>query len=291
MPISKSEEKSPIPPSWDGLYAVAEAQAGCFTREQANDAGVSDQLLQTHLKSGNIERLYRGIYRLARFPASGREQEDLVLVWLWSLQAGVFSHETALRLHGLSDALPSRTHLTLPRTREHQRRTPPPGVVLYYADFGPQDCTFVGAVPVTRPARAINDVAAVHGDASVIEAAVRQAIQRGIATPAELLPAVEYLATFRMGAWRVHPGAVTDLNGRWGMEIMSGICRASPRPDWRVEAEDFAGSVGGRLRAAAYFPPSKTMTIEVVWPEGDGASRPDSSRLRGEAVDRFGWTE
>jgi len=47
----------------------------------------------------------RGVYRLEHFPAG--EHEDLVALWLWTDRAGVFSHETALALHGLSDTLPS----------------------------------------------------------------------------------------------------------------------------------------------------------------------------------------
>ena len=80
----------------------------------------------------------RGIYRLVHFPAS--DHEDLVVLWLWSEQAGVFSHETALALHDLSDALPGKVHMTLPRElapasspgpsraraplRRHRRRRP-----------------------------------------------------------------------------------------------------------------------------------------------------------------------
>ena len=285
----KREHQSAAPPSWDALYSVVEAQQGCFTREQAREAGFSDQLLQSHLKAGTIERLHRGIYRLTRFPASGRDQEDLVVVWLWSLSAGVFSHETALRLHGLSDALPSRIHLTLTRDWEHRRLKPPPGVALYFGDFSTADCTFVGSVPVTTPARSINDVAAAHGDDGVIEAAVRQAIQRGLATPASVLPAVEYLAQSTGGAWRVRPEAVADLNGRWLMEVVSGICRKPPPPDWRVEAEDFANAMAGRLHAGKYHPASGTMTLELVWPETARDTRPSSAAVRDAAIPRFGW--
>lgn len=290
MQSPKQVLQSDLHPSWDGLYAVAEVQQGCFTREQAREAGFSDQLLQSHLKSGTIERLYRGIYRLTRFPSSGRDQEDLVVVWLWSLSAGVFSHETALRLHGLSDALPARIHLTLTREWEHRRLKPPPGVTLYFGDFSPADCTFVGSVPVTIPARSINDVAAAHGDDGVIEAAVRQAIQRGLATPASVLAAVEYLAQISGGAWRVRPDAVAGLNGRWLMEVVSGICRQPPPSDWRVEAEDFAKAMTARLRAGRYHPASGTMTIELVWPETDRDTLPTSAAVRAAAIPRFGWT-
>jgi hypothetical protein len=43
---------------------------------------------------GRLRRLRRGLYRLVHFPLT--EHEDLAALWLWSGQAGVFSHETAL---------------------------------------------------------------------------------------------------------------------------------------------------------------------------------------------------
>ena len=94
-------------PSWDSLYEVAADQQGCFTREPAREAGFSDPLPYQHIHAGNLERVQRGIYRVTRFPESGRAHEDLVILWLWSCSKGVFSHETAPRLHGLSDTLPS----------------------------------------------------------------------------------------------------------------------------------------------------------------------------------------
>lgn len=290
MSTPKPEVKSGRAPSWDELYAIAANQQGCFTREQARDAGFSDQLLQKHLGSGRIERIQRGIYRLQRFPESSREQEDLVVVWLWSLSAGVFSHETALRLHGLSDALPSKIHLTLPTEWRQRHLQQPTGVRLYFADFTPADCTFIGAIPATKPARTINDVAAANGDATVVEAAARQAISRGVAAPGELIPASEYLYALRAGAWLVRPEAVADLDGSWLMDVVSGKRSTPPPTDWRVDAEDFATQLGGRIRGARYFPGSGTMTIEVVWPMSANGTKPSSQDLRARAVERFGWT-
>jgi predicted transcriptional regulator of viral defense system len=36
----------------------------------------------------------------------------MVDAWLWFEGGGVFSHKTALSLHGLSEALPKQLHLT-----------------------------------------------------------------------------------------------------------------------------------------------------------------------------------
>ncbi|MBM4368058.1 MAG: hypothetical protein FJ102_17730 [Deltaproteobacteria bacterium] len=275
-------------PSWDELYSIAAAQQGCFTREQASGAGFSDQLLQKHLGT-KIERLHRGIYRLTRFPDTSREQEDLVVAWLWSGSAGVLSHETALRLRGLSDALPSRIHLTLPSTWRRRRLEPPPGVRLYFADVAPADRDFVGAVPVTRPARTLNDLAVVNADADVIDAAARQAIQRGLISPGDILQAAQYLSDMRAGAWRVRPESVANLGGTWIMEVVSGTCEKAPSVDWRDDAEDVAAAVGGRLHGSRYFPGSRTMTIEFVWPVDARSLKPTNDDIRAAAAGKFGW--
>jgi hypothetical protein len=41
---------------------------------QAREAGFSDQLLYNHVHAGNLERVQRAIYRVTRFPESGRRQ-------------------------------------------------------------------------------------------------------------------------------------------------------------------------------------------------------------------------
>ena len=56
---------------WDTtLYQLAEPQAGYFTAAQALEAGVLQvRLAQLHQR-GDIERVTRGVYRLARYPIS-----------------------------------------------------------------------------------------------------------------------------------------------------------------------------------------------------------------------------
>lgn len=285
----KPERELRTAPSWDELYALAAAQGGCFTREQARDAGFSDQLLHKHVSAQNLERVQRGVYRITRFPESGRAQEDLVIPWLWSQAAGVLSHETALRLHGLSDALPSNIHLTLPRGWRDRALRPPAGVRLSFGGVPAHERAFIGAVPVTRPARTINDVATAHGDLDVVRDAVRQAIQRGIADPGELLPAVAYLSAALSPGGQVRPEAVADLGGSWLCEVIAGTCRSAPASDWRVTAEDLAAAVGGRLRAAGYFRGTRTMSIELVWPVAERDQKPGHAELRARASLALGW--
>lgn len=170
-------------PDWDSLFEVAQGQDGYFTTVQAARAGYSRPLLHKHLAGGKILRARRGIYRVVHFPASDRE--DLVVLWLWSDQAGVFSHETALSLHDLSDALPSKAHLTLPTSWQRRRLRVPAGVVLHFADVGERDRTGFGAVPVTNPLRTIEDCIEASLTPGLLDQAIRQARRRGLITVAD----------------------------------------------------------------------------------------------------------
>ncbi len=165
-------------PSWDALFDVASGQEGLFTTVQAADAGYSPQLLQKHLHAGRIQRVRRGVYRLVHFPPG--DHEDLAAVWLWSDRAGVFSHETALFLHGLSDVLPSRVHITLPESSRSRRLRVPRGVVLHHADVGKEERAWVGPVPVTTPHRTLADCIAVGVAPDLVEQAIEQAAARGV---------------------------------------------------------------------------------------------------------------
>lgn len=165
-------------PGWDALFATAQAQAGYFTTEQAAVAGYSPQLLHKYLSNGRVERVRRGIYRLVHFPAG--DHEDLVMLWLWAEQAGVFSHETALALHDLSDALPSKVRMTLPASWRHRRLRVPAGLVLHYADLGDVDRTGFSAVSITTPRRTLRDCIDANVSPELVRAAVLQARRRGL---------------------------------------------------------------------------------------------------------------
>jgi predicted transcriptional regulator of viral defense system len=182
MPLRASNRADS--PSWDTLFEVASEQEGLFTTVQAAEAGYSPQLLQKHLHGGRIRRVRRGVYRLVHFPPG--EHEDLAAVWLWSGSAGVFSHETALALHDLSDALPSRVHLTVPSDWTRRRLRVPSGVVLHHADVPKGDRSWVGSLPVTSPLRTLADSASGGVAPDLVHQAMDQAVTRGLVTPAEV---------------------------------------------------------------------------------------------------------
>jgi predicted transcriptional regulator of viral defense system len=114
-------------PASDALFEMAQGQQGYFTAKQAAKAGYQLGSQAHHAKSGNWVRVERGIYRLARFPQSAEEQ--LVIFALWSRNRagapeGVYSHQTALSIHELSDVNPAKLHMTVPAAFRRRAKTP-----------------------------------------------------------------------------------------------------------------------------------------------------------------------
>ena len=181
-------------PRWDRLYAAAAAQEGCFTSSQAAESGYSPQLLAHYLGIGRIARVYRGIYRLVQFPPG--EHEDLLAIWLWSDRKGVFSHETALALHDLSDVLSSKIHLTLPAAWETRRLRFPPGVVAHYAGVPASERSWAGSLPLTSPSRTVRDCAQDQVQPDLVHQALEEGLSRGL-FPVEGVPdALAYVRAF-----------------------------------------------------------------------------------------------
>jgi len=170
------------------LFAIAEGQGGFFTAKQAEAAGFGRTNHTHHVRTGKWEREHRGIYRLTHFPLP--TDSDLILWSLWSRDLddapqGVYSHETALRIFDLSDVMPSKLHMTVPK--KFRRGAAIPAIlILHHADLKHSDVEEREGYRVTRPVRTICDLAA-DGAFSVdlLKQAFQEARQRGLITPAE----------------------------------------------------------------------------------------------------------
>lgn len=168
-------------PDHDALHALASSQDGYFTTTQARECGFSNQLIRSHLITGNFEHVQRGIYRLKVIPHG--DNGDLVIHWLWSKTQGIFSHQTALSLLYLSDVLPARTHMTLPAALEPTlHRKTPTGLVLHFADIPDGDRQWFGTVPITTPYRAILDCIKTAESDNILTQAIDEADERGLIT-------------------------------------------------------------------------------------------------------------
>jgi predicted transcriptional regulator of viral defense system len=171
------------------LFDIVDHQQGFFTTKQAKAAGFAENTHPYHVKSGNWIREHRGIYRLALFPIPDRP--DLVLWSLWSRNRneeteGVYSHQTALSLHELSDVNPAKLHMTVPE--DFRRNSAIPGiVVLHYRNLPKSDIQIGRGYHYTRPLRTILDVIEAETiERTFISQALRQALDRGLITRGQL---------------------------------------------------------------------------------------------------------
>ena len=192
--VSCVTSNRPAKPDWDRLFRAAESHDGHFTTREAADAGYSPALLCKYMVNGRVARVRRGVYRVVHFPTA--DHEALAVLWLWSEQAGVFSHLTALSLHGLTDALPVQTHLTLPCAWQRRRLRVPDRVVLHHADVPPGERTWFGSVPVTNARRTLADCARADVAPDLLRQGTQQALRRGLVTAREISEVERALAPF-----------------------------------------------------------------------------------------------
>ncbi len=171
------------------LHEIAQSQQGFFTTKQAIRSGFSEKTHSYHVNAGNWIREHRGIYRLADFPTP--ERPALMLWYLWSqnrreVPEGTYSYDTALSLHELSDIMPSKLHMTVPR--EFRRNSKIPEIlVLHRAHLDPSEVQEMHGVRVTRALRTIVDLLrSGHVDRSQLKLAVDEAIRRGLIAKGEI---------------------------------------------------------------------------------------------------------
>jgi predicted transcriptional regulator of viral defense system len=171
------------------LFRLAQNQGGFFTAKQAGALGYTGSKRNYHVRAGHWVREHRGIYRLALFPQP--ERSDLILWWLWSRDRsdepkGVISHRTALSLHELTDLMPARIDLTVPKG--FRRGAPIPKVLrLHCANVPASDRELVNGVPVTKTLRTILDL---WGEGKtpkpLLISAFQEAVRQGLITRAEV---------------------------------------------------------------------------------------------------------
>jgi len=179
------------------LYEIAEGQQGFFTTKQAKAAGFAENTHPYHVQAGNWIREHRGIYRLASFPQGQRP--DLMLWSLWSksreeVVQGVYSHQTALSLHDLSDIMPAKLHMTVPRSFRRNSEIPRV-LVLHFANLRQNDIGTADGVRVTKPMRTILDLLE-GGEVppATLRQAVREGLRRGLIRRSEIAEARRHLA-------------------------------------------------------------------------------------------------
>ena len=87
---------------------LSAAENGVVTTRNITELGISRSALSELIVSGDLVRCSRGIYMLAD------EWEDEFYLLQKRYAQGIFSHSTALYLHGYSERVPLSVHMTFP---------------------------------------------------------------------------------------------------------------------------------------------------------------------------------
>lgn len=171
------------------LMSIAQDQQGCFTTKQAIAAGYADNTHPYHVRAGNWERVWRGIYRMTHLPSP---EDGQMMVWLlWSRgrnekPTAAVSHQSALSLFELGDFNPAKIHLTVPPTFRRNSRLPK-SVTLHHAKLLPGEVTQVRGLSVCRPLRALCDLAEADPNALTdLREVAKEARRRGLITESQI---------------------------------------------------------------------------------------------------------
>jgi predicted transcriptional regulator of viral defense system len=174
-----------VKPNFDTLYQIAESQAGYFTSAQVEEAGYTYERLSDLTTRGQFIRVQRGIYRLVHYPAS--RFEDLHIASLRTGPDSVVSHESALAVYELSDIIPTKTHIIIPRTGSRRRE----GIQLHTNKLDDDEITRREGLRITTVERTISDVIIGGISYQHTRQAIQEALQRGLTTESKLFQQAE----------------------------------------------------------------------------------------------------
>jgi predicted transcriptional regulator of viral defense system len=166
---------------------IAESQMGLLTSAQAERFGVSRNVLAYMAKSGKIERLEHGVYRVSGTPYDSNQ--GIYAVWLGTSPKQM-AHErrtgydgivvggrSAATIHGMGDFFLSPYHIYTP-VRINSKR---PGIVFTKRHVDPSDVIYTdGGLPITSATRTIFDLMCDSEDPSHVASALEGAVRNGM---------------------------------------------------------------------------------------------------------------
>ena len=171
----------------DELFALAEEHDGLLTSKEARAASIQDSVLVRLAQRGRLERITKGVYRIAHYPADRLAQYREAVLWAKASQGPeriALSHETALLLYGISDVNPSPISLTVP-TSARLRRKCPEWVAIHRGNLYLQDMGEHEGLPVSTVSRSIMDVLVATHRIDVARQSVSDAVSAGLLNRAE----------------------------------------------------------------------------------------------------------
>lgn len=270
------------------MARLASGQHGVFSRVQALKVGADDGWLYRRVRTGRLERVEAGVYRL---PGTTSSFHQRILIAILGAGPGtVASHRCAAALIGLDGVDEGIVEVCVPRNRRYER-----AVTHRSTDLARADVTTVAAIPCTTATRTCVDLGAVVGG-EVVERAFECAVRRGLTTPGYAERRARALA--RPG--RAGPGVLLEVLRRRqqavnGSELetrFEQLCRAAgvsrfrrqfPIGPYVVDYADPAGRVVVELDGLETHSTSHALQHDL--------SRQNFLVLEGWTVLRFTWDD
>jgi predicted transcriptional regulator of viral defense system len=181
----------------NSLEALLDKNEGMLLTKDILEAGISKQLLSKYVKKGYIERVAQGVYL-----SKDAFEDDMYVLQARSRKA-VFSHETALYLHDLTDRDPLQYTVTLP-SGYNATKFKDKGVYVYFIksdllNLGVED----GKTPLGRTIRIYNKertICDIVRNRNVIDPAIlNEAVRRYLSAKEKNIPKLmKYAEEFRV---------------------------------------------------------------------------------------------
>lgn len=167
------------------IRSLAQRQLGLITVTQAGELGMTRKMISSRSASGEWVRELPGVYRAALAAVTHAQAALAAVLWagggpLASIPGtgALASHLAAGARFGLDGVTAERVELWVPGDRRLRHDS----VLVHRGEIEPVDRRMIGPIPVTSPARTLIDLAGALADED-LEAAVEDAIHRGLTTP------------------------------------------------------------------------------------------------------------
>jgi very-short-patch-repair endonuclease len=231
------------------LAALARRQHGLISFEQT---GRDRHGVDHAIASGRLERVRRGVYRIAGTPPTWEQD---VMAAVLAIPASRASHRTAARLFGLEAFTADLVEVTV-QSRQHSRRD---GVVVHEtAIVGPVHGQIVRGIPCMSVARTLCDLTA-SLDRWTVEHAVDESLRKRLVTRGQLLEVFTALQ---------HPGRrrstvmLRILDAR-----ATGLRPGDSHPEVRVTKLLIAAGLPRPVQQHELRVNGRTIRIDLAYPE------------------------
>jgi len=273
------------------LAAVARAQHGAFTVDQARGCGFTAAGIRRRAARGLYERVHRGVYRAAGAEPTWRG-DVVAAVLALTVTPAAASHRTAAHLWGMSSHQPSTIEVVAVR----HRRIHTDGFVVHESkDLVPGDVVDLDGVPVTTAVRTIVDLGA-SASPRFVEHCLDTGLRLGLFSSWEVLHFIARVAkSGRNGVGTIRPLVLQRLEWKGVTEsvledrfrsLLSTFGLELPVPQYEVRAPD-----GSFVCRADFAYPERKILIEL----DSEAHHMDAEAFHGDRekqnrAQRLGWT-